>query len=112
MSQQKPKKWVDCYPQGTKEGDEEYRFFIALARNIKFEWRSTGALQKEANLSAQRMEEILTKYFKKGMVFQNPKKEDSWGYWERVPQMLQKVQKSVSDQDKSNRINQAANSNP
>ena len=53
--------WVDIYPQGTKEGDEEQAFFCSLSRT-KWTWRSTAALAKEANLSAERVDEILQKY--------------------------------------------------
>lgn len=100
----KPRKWTEIYPQGTKTGDEEQRFFIALSRNPKYEWRSTAALAKEANLSEERTDEILSKYFKKGIVFQNPKNEDQWGYWERVPEMLPKDDSTVAKTDQKKRI--------
>lgn len=106
----KPKKWTEVYPAGTPAGDEESRFFIALARNPKYDWRSSAALAKEANLSKERTEEIISKYFKKGMVFQNPANEDQWGYWERVPQMLPKDHKSLAQKDQEDRINKAMNS--
>jgi hypothetical protein len=100
-----PPKWVNVYPQGTKEGDEEQGFFIALARNVKWQWRSTASLAKEANLSKERVDEILNKYYKKGMVFQNPLNEDQWGYWERVPEMLPKEEISITQKDHNDRIN-------
>lgn len=103
----KPKKWTDVYPQGTKEGDEEQAFFISLARNNKWQWRSTAAIAKEANLSKERVEELLNKYYKKGMVFQNPQNEDQWGYWERVPEMLPKDDSSITDRDHEDRIKKA-----
>jgi predicted transcriptional regulator len=101
----KPKKWVDCYPQGTKIGDEEQAFFIALSRHPKYHWRSVSAIAKESNLTKERVEEIIQKYQKKGMVFNNPKNEDQWGYWENVPEMLSKDVKSLSQQDQEDRIN-------
>lgn len=88
MNKIKLKKWTDVYPQGTDEGDEEQAFFIALARNPKWQWRSTAALAKESNLTQKRVEEIIDKYVKKHMVFKNPNNDDQWGYWERVPEML------------------------
>jgi len=100
----KPKKWVDVYPHGTKEGDEELKFFIALARHPKYQWRSTSGIAKEIGLTPERVEEIIQKYYKKGMVFQNPKNEDQWGYWERVPDMLPEEQKSISKKDQDKRI--------
>jgi len=104
MSKIKPKKWTEVYPVGSKEGDEEARFFRVLARNPKYEWRSTSALSKEANLNKNRVEEILSKYFKLGMIFQNPKNEDQWGYWERLQHLLPEKQKSVCNNDKDERI--------
>lgn len=107
----KPKKWIDVYPQGSKAGDEEQRFFIALGRHPKFVWRSIAAIAKEANLSKERTEKIIEKYYKKNMVFQNPKSEDQWGYWERVPEMLKEDNGSISQSDKNKRIDKA-NPNP
>jgi hypothetical protein len=42
----KPKKWIDLYPVGTKEGDEESRFFKILARNTKYEKNSHYNIEK------------------------------------------------------------------
>ena len=105
MSKIKPKKWTEVYPAGTKEGDEESRFFKNLARNTKYEWRSVAALAKESNLDKKRVEEILLKYFKLGMVFQNPKNEDHWGYWERVQYLLPEEKKTIKQVDQEKRIN-------
>ena len=106
----KPPRWTNTYPHGTKEGDEELKFFIALARNPKYQWRSTSAIAKEAGITKERVEEIINKYYKKGMVFQNPRNEDQWGYWERVPEMLPKMQKSISQKDQDDRINKLSKS--
>lgn len=100
-----PPKWVNVYPQGTKEGDEEYDFFIALGRSPKWQWRSTAQIAKESGLSRKRVDEILDKYWRKGMVFQSPSNEDHWGYWERVPEMLPKEEISVTEKDHEDRIN-------
>lgn len=102
-----PPKWTDVYPQGCKEGDEEQGVFIALSRNQKWQWRSVAQLAKEANLTKERVEEILYKYWKKGMVFQSPTNEDLWGYWERVPEMLPKGEASITDKDHDDRISKA-----
>ncbi len=104
----KPKKWTDVYPQGTKAGDEEQKFFIALARNKKYQFRSVASLSKEANLTAERVEEIIQKYYKKNMVFMNPKSEDQWGYWERLSKdVWSQNKKSVAEADQKNRIDDA-----
>ncbi len=103
----KPKKWSNVYPQGCKQGDEEQAFFISLARNSKWHWRSTAAVANESNLSKERVEELLMKYYKKGMVFQNPANEDQWGYWERVPQMLPTDDDSITTKDHDDRIKKA-----
>lgn len=99
-----PKKWTQLYPQGTKEGDEEQRFFIALSRDPQYDWRSVAAVSKASRLDEKRVEEILAKYYKRGIVFQNPTNETLWGYWERVPQMLPKDCGSVTFQDQKKRI--------
>lgn len=105
----KPKKWTECYPQGTKEGDEEQSFFIALARNPKYDWRSTSAIAKEAKLSLQRTEEIIKKYLKRGLVLASPKNEDLWAYWERVPDQLEDTPTLVQS-DQKDRINKVTQS--
>jgi hypothetical protein len=107
MSKKKPPFWTNIYPIGTPEGDEECRLFIALARNPKYEWRSTAALVKESGLSKKRVEEILSKYHKKHMVFQSPKNADHWGYWERVPEMLPDKEESLAKKDQNIRIDKA-----
>jgi len=103
----KPPKWTDTYPHGTKQGDEEVKFFISLARNPKFQWRSTSAIAKESGLTKERVEEIIQKYHRKGMIFQNPKNDEQWGYWERVPEMLPDAKKSISGKDQCDRVNKA-----
>jgi hypothetical protein len=108
MSKIKPKKWTDVYPAGSEEGDEESRFFKSLARHPKYEWKSTAALAKESGLTQKRVEEIMAKYIKLNMVFQNPNNEEHWGYWERVPHMLPDSYVSVSDEDKQKRISRAS----
>lgn len=100
----KPKKWTEVYPQGTKEGNEEQKFFISLARNPKFEWRSTGMIQKETGLPRKRVEEIIAKYLKAGLIIASPTKEEHWAYWERVPGMLKDTSKSITDKDQNNRM--------
>lgn len=96
--------WASVYPQGTKEGDEEQGVFISLARNPKWKWRSIASIASEANISKERVEEVLSKYWKKGMVFQNPSNEDQWGYWERVPEMIPEEIASITDEDHEDRI--------
>ena len=102
-----PPKWIDIYPQGTKKGDEEQAFFTALARHPKWEWRSTSALIAESGLEGERVEELILKYEAKNMVFQNPLNDEMWGYWERVPQMLQKNNDSITMKDHDDRIKKA-----
>jgi hypothetical protein len=108
MAKIKPKKWTEAYPQGTPEGDEEVRFFRSLARHPKYDWRSTAAIAKESGLSQKRVEEILAKYMKRGIVFQSPSNEEHWGYWERVPHMIPDEYRSAADSDKDRRIRRAS----
>ncbi len=96
--------WTDIYPQGTREGDEEQKFFIALARHPKYVWRSTSGLAKETGLTKVRVEEIIAKYHKKHMVFQSPSNEDNWAYWNRCPDMLPKDESTITEKDQSDRI--------
>ena len=102
----KPKKWTEVYPHGTREGDEESRFFKALARHPKYDWRSTGAIVKTSGLSQERVEELIDKYvnYNPPLIFSHPKNDGTWGYWERVPHMLQDDQRDIASKDKDNRI--------
>jgi len=84
----KPQKWTEVYPQGTKEGDEEQRFFIALTRDQRA-YRSYNALVNESKLSPKRVDEILEKYVNLGMIFANENDDGMWAYWERVPERIQ-----------------------
>lgn len=99
-----PQKWHEVYPQGTKEGDEEQKFFVSLTRKPQWDWRSIEALVRETKLPQGRVEEIIDKYHKKGMIFQNPSQDNQWGYWERVPYMLKGKYKSLAEKDKEDRI--------
>src|SRR5690606_31173101 len=100
-----PKKWTDTYPQGTKTGDEEEKFFKAIARG-KWKWRSTSALSQDSGLTKGRVEEIIEKYSKMNppLVYPHPQNEDHWGYWERVPDMVPADPKKLSQQEKDMRI--------
>lgn len=103
----KPKKWTEVYPYGTKEGDEEAKFFRALARHPKFEYRSTGAIIKATGLSRQRVEEIVDKYVNKispPLLFPHTSNDDHWGYWERCQDRLKDDFRDISKKDKDNRV--------
>ena len=103
----KPKKWTEVYPYGTKEGDEESKVFRALARHSKFDFRSTGAIVKATGLSRERVEEIIDKYVNKikpPLIYSHPTNEDHWGYWERCPEVLNEDKRSVSKKDKDKRV--------
>ncbi len=106
-----PQKWTEIYPQGTKAGNDESKFFVCLSRNKKYDWRSIAAISKESSLSKKKVEEIIVKYHKLGIVLQHPKNELHWGYWERVPHMLPEKKKSISSSDKESRIKKAINKN-
>lgn len=98
-------KWDRVYPQGTKEGDEELAFFISLTRNPKYVWRSTPGIAAETGLTKIRVEQIVNKYLKLNMVYQHPKNDDNWGYWERIPkEMLPKQYQSLVSKDQEQRM--------
>jgi hypothetical protein len=103
----KPQQWHQIYPYGTKEGDEEAKVFRLLCRNKKFDWRSTGALVKSSGLTRERVEEIIDKYANKispPLIYPHPSNDDHWGYWERIPEVLEKDIRGISKKDKDNRI--------
>lgn len=101
----KPEKWTDIYPIGTKDGDEEFAFFVSLARNPKYVWRSTSGISSDSGLTKDRVEQIIEKYFKLGMIFSHPKNDDSWGYWEKVPSdLLPKKYQSLVSKDHTQRM--------
>jgi hypothetical protein len=102
-------KWWSIIPAG-KAGDEEQKFFIALSRHPKYEWRTVSALSKESTLTKERVEEIINKYFKIGMVIQHPKNEDTWAYWERVPDAVPDDPSSITKTDQDGRIDKAMHS--
>lgn len=110
---QKPKKWYDVYPYGTKEGDEEAKVFRALSRHKKFDYRSTGMIIKETGLSRERIEEIIDKYIscEPPLVYPHPSNEEHWGYWERVPDQVQDKSKTISGNDKESRIDKHLSGN-
>jgi acyl-CoA-binding protein len=81
-SKNKMPEWYEIYSQGTVEGEEEKKFFISLARNKKYKnWRSVSAISKEIGISDQRIEEIIFKYNKMGLIVQNPANTEFWGYY-------------------------------
>jgi len=105
-----PKKWTQVYPQGTKEGDEEQLFFIGkdgasgLARHFKYDWRSTASIVSESGLSPVRVEAIIQKYVKLGLIYASRSRDDHWGYWERVPDRVPKDPTSIARADQDDRI--------
>jgi len=110
----KPKKWTEIYPYGTKEGDDEAKFFRALARHPKFDYRSTAAIIKATGLSRQRVEEIVDKYTKVSppLIFLHPTNDDHWGYWERCQDRLKDDKRDISRKDKDNRVDKHISGTP
>ena len=104
-----PKKWWEVYPQGTKEGDEESAFFLAIERHPTYVFRSIAMIAKESKLSVERVEEIISKYAKYKIVVPHPKpkNESNWGYWERVivefPELFQS-NNTLAQKDHDKRI--------
>jgi hypothetical protein len=103
------KKWWEVYAN-----DDEKKFFVGkdgssgLVRKAKYEWRSTDLLSQESGLTKTKIESIIEKYHKVGIVVQHPKDPEKWGYWEKVaPQLANQSVKSTSDKDKEDRIDKA-----
>ncbi len=105
---EKPKKWYDVYAYGTKEGEEEAKFFRFLVRHQTYTWRSTAAIVQGTGLSQERVEEIIDKYVNQvnpPLLYPHPSNEDHWGYWERNLSVLEKDERNISTKDKDNRVN-------
>ncbi len=103
-----PKKWHEVYPQGTEQGDDEVKFFKAIARS-EWEWRSVGAIAKDSGLSREKVEKIIAKYHPMGIVVQSSKNESNYGYWE-VVKVKKKKDRSLSQQDQEKRLKKKADS--
>lgn len=106
------KKWWEIYPKGTQAGDEEKKFFVSIARHAQFKFRSVVAIATETGLTKTRTEEIVQKYWQAGMLFQNPKKPDQWGYWETIGYDPNTKTLGVADADKAVRLKKASSKKP
>jgi hypothetical protein len=102
------KKWHEVY-----QGADERNFFIGkdgksgLVRS-QFDFRSSAALAKESGLDNDRVEEIIDKYLKLGIVIQSPNKEDHYGYWCRVaPHLGNATHQTVAQADQADRVKKA-----
>lgn len=102
------KKWWQIYIEHEKS------FFVGkdnrsgLIRHPRYDWRSVDKLIEESNLTKEEVESIILKYAKIGLIIQNPKNSDQWGYWENVaPDLDKQLNLSISENDKNNRINKA-----
>lgn len=105
--------WYEIYPQGTPEGEEEKKFFISLARNKKYKnWRSVSAISKEIDISHQRIEEIIFKYHKIGLVIQNTGNTEFWGYYHNNLDSIPKELDSVINEERKKLLNKKINSTP
>lgn len=112
-SKNKMPEWYEIYPQGTPEGEEEKNFFISLARNKKYkQWRSASAISKETNISQQRVEEIIFKYNKMGIVIQNPSNSDFWGYYHNNLDVVPEERDSVIVEERRKLLNKKLNPTP
>lgn len=93
------KKWVDVY-----KDEEEQAFFISLARNIKNIWRNINGISNDSGIPRDKVEKIIQKYFKLGIVVHHPKNDDGWAYWERVPSELINKPQSIMEKDQEQRL--------
>lgn len=102
------KKWWEVY-----SGDEEKKFFVGkdghsgLVRNDDFHWRSTDALARESGLSKTKIEQIIDKYHKAGIVLQHEKDPEKWGYWENIKSKSINPKGSIVEEDQKDRIDKA-----
>ncbi len=103
------KKWYDVY-----QGNDERAFFVGkdgksgLVRSI-YNYRSVAAVAKESGLSKARVEQIVSKYLKMGLVVASSDKEDHYAYWGRVsPNLTAGAAPTVAAVDQANRVNKLA----
>jgi hypothetical protein len=68
-------------------------------------FRSIKMLASESGLTTKQVEEIIQKYQPSGIVVNNPKNPEQWGYWENVEAI--EVPKSIGDTDKEDRVKKA-----
>lgn len=98
------KEWYDNYCN-----DDELFFFVGrdkksgLVRS-DFDYRSVAALIKESGLTEQRVEQILNKYLKKGLVIQSTNKIDHYAYWRLAKNQGGEKKKSLAQSDKDKRM--------
>jgi hypothetical protein len=105
--------WYEIYPQGTPEGEEEKKFFISLARNKKYKnWRSVSAISKETNISQERVEEIIFKYTKIGLIIQNISNTEFWGYYHNNLDSIPAEKDSVIIEERKKLLNKKTNPSP
>lgn len=102
------KKWWQVYAN-----DEEKRFFVGkdgnsgLCRKGDFEWRSIEALARESGLTKSRVEEIVDKYQKAGLVVQHAKDPEKWGYVHKVGSPASAAKSDVVKGDQKDRVDKA-----
>lgn len=102
----KQKKWWEVY-----SNDDEKKFFVGkdghsgLVRKADFHWRSTDALSRESGLTKARIEQIIDKYHKAGIVVQHAKDPEKWGYWANVANAKEKD--STVEEDQKDRLDKA-----
>ena len=70
------------------------------------------SLEMDANrgfeaMTKERVEEIIQKYHKKGIVIQCPTNDAHWGYWERNLDQVPDEPETIANKDQKDRINKA-----
>lgn len=106
----KLEKWWEVF-----SGDVEQRIFTGkdgksgLVRHHTYVWRSIDSLVKESGESRETVEKMINKYAKRGLILNNPKNAEQWGFWSRVaPDMAHQTDLSFSDEDKKKRIDKVS----
>lgn len=99
------KPWYEVVDSTTIEGKEEHDLFISLSRDKKTTWKTAKQISLDTNISQTRVEEIIYKYFKMGLIFQDIEDDDCWGYWENHLNMVKKNTASLREIDEIYRSN-------
>jgi hypothetical protein len=110
MNNKKMPNWYEIYPQGTPEGEEEKKFFLSLIRNKKYKnWRSVSAISKESGLTEEKIEQIIFKYHKIGLIIQSPANSEFWGYYYNNLEDVKEDPISVIEEERKKILKKAKN---
>lgn len=96
--------WEFVVNTRTKDGQEEYDFFIFLSRDPNHIWRPIWDIAKHTNLKLERVKEIIRLYAKANMVIIHHENSDLVAYWKRLPNASKQLTLTEEDHQKRMRL--------